>query len=222
MTCPFSLDDGAYVLGALAPAERAAFERHLPSCEQCREAMATLAVLPGLLGRLDARTAVSAGTAPSTLLPRTLARAASRRLADRRRRRRYAIAFAVAAAVISGTVGIGVHTYDVRAAEPPAALSPMRPVSDRVRVSAEVGIVEVDGGTRVHMTCRYADGDDRTWTVRLVVYPRHGEGEQLGTWVAASGHEVTVTAMTHLGTGEIARVELQSENRTTLLSWSPP
>src|ERR1700738_1996068 len=50
MTCEFTFDDGAYVLGALSPAERAAFERHLPGCASCRESVADLAVLPGLLG----------------------------------------------------------------------------------------------------------------------------------------------------------------------------
>ena len=51
--CEFAYDDGAYVLGALAPAERAAYERHLAGCASCREAVAEIAVLPGLLGRLD-------------------------------------------------------------------------------------------------------------------------------------------------------------------------
>ncbi|MFD0784741.1 zf-HC2 domain-containing protein, partial [Micromonospora azadirachtae] len=45
--CEFTQDDGAYVLGALAPAERAAYERHLAGCADCREAVAELAVLPG-------------------------------------------------------------------------------------------------------------------------------------------------------------------------------
>ncbi|MER6596669.1 zf-HC2 domain-containing protein, partial [Micromonospora purpureochromogenes] len=51
--CEFAHDDGAYVLGALAPADRAAYERHLAGCAACREAVAEIAVLPGLLGRLD-------------------------------------------------------------------------------------------------------------------------------------------------------------------------
>ena len=41
------------MLGALAPAERADYERHLAGCAACRESVAELAVLPGLLGRLD-------------------------------------------------------------------------------------------------------------------------------------------------------------------------
>jgi len=53
MRCEYAHDDGAYVLGALSPAERAAFERHMADCPACREAVAEIAVLPGLLGRLD-------------------------------------------------------------------------------------------------------------------------------------------------------------------------
>ena len=53
MRCEHEHDDGAYVLGALSPAERAQYERHLATCSFCREAVAEIAVLPGLLGRLD-------------------------------------------------------------------------------------------------------------------------------------------------------------------------
>lgn len=57
MRCPQTLEVGAYVLGALVPAERDAFERHLGECAICREEVADLAVLPGLLGRIDFETA---------------------------------------------------------------------------------------------------------------------------------------------------------------------
>lgn len=57
MKCPQTLDAGVYVLGALLPSERDAFERHLGECGICRDEVADLAVLPGLLGRLDAATA---------------------------------------------------------------------------------------------------------------------------------------------------------------------
>ena len=41
-----------YVLGALGPAERQAFERHFLACPQCRAEVLDVAALPGLLGRL--------------------------------------------------------------------------------------------------------------------------------------------------------------------------
>lgn len=44
--------DAAYVLGALSPTDRRAYERHLAECAACRSAVAELAGLPGLLGTL--------------------------------------------------------------------------------------------------------------------------------------------------------------------------
>ncbi|WP_049795705.1 zf-HC2 domain-containing protein [Frankia sp. EAN1pec] len=43
---------GCYVLGALAPGERAAVETHLDGCPDCRAELTRLAGLPGLLSRL--------------------------------------------------------------------------------------------------------------------------------------------------------------------------
>jgi len=57
MKCSQTLEVGAYVLGALVPAERDAFETHLGECAICRAEVAELAVLPGLLGRIDYETA---------------------------------------------------------------------------------------------------------------------------------------------------------------------
>ncbi len=55
MTCAHDVNVGAYVIGALAPAERAGFERHLVDCPSCRASIHELAALPGLLGRLSLR-----------------------------------------------------------------------------------------------------------------------------------------------------------------------
>ena len=48
-------DAGVYVLGALSPAERHAFEEHLSHCHPCRDDLASVAGLPGLLARLIPR-----------------------------------------------------------------------------------------------------------------------------------------------------------------------
>jgi len=56
--CIETVEAGAYVLGALAPADRSAYERHLANCARCREEVAQLAGLPGLLGRLDVKDAM--------------------------------------------------------------------------------------------------------------------------------------------------------------------
>jgi len=227
VTCQFAVDDGAYVLGSLAPADRAAFERHLPGCPTCREAVAALAVLPGLLGRLDAATAVAVGpeagvSTPPTLLPRALAAAAAQRRRAHSRRRRHAVAAGVAAACLAAAVGVAVHAVDVGDGPPGIAMTAMRPVSDNSPVSADVGLVAIEGGSRVDMTCRYASGYSGHWVVRLVVFPEMGAGEQIGSWTAASGQEIVVQAITHLAPDEIARVEVQRADRGVLLTWSPP
>jgi anti-sigma factor RsiW len=43
---------GAYVLGAIGPGERAQVDEHLAACLRCREKLAGLAGLPGLLRRV--------------------------------------------------------------------------------------------------------------------------------------------------------------------------
>ena len=72
MRCPQTIEVGPYVLGALVPAERDAFEKHLADCAICREEVADLAVLPGLLGRIDfetARTIAQEGEDSAALFP---------------------------------------------------------------------------------------------------------------------------------------------------------
>ncbi len=51
---PYREWDAAYVLGALSPHDRRAFEQHLATCAACREAVAELAGMPGILGMLTA------------------------------------------------------------------------------------------------------------------------------------------------------------------------
>jgi len=99
---------GVYVLGAIAPADRAIVDRHLASCPRCREEVAGLAGLPALLRKvpIDAfmqlsgeRPQDSPGP-PEALLDGLLGRVA----AVRRRRRR---SLAAAAAVLAATAAVG-------------------------------------------------------------------------------------------------------------------
>src|SRR5947209_5490211 len=51
---------GAYVIGALDHTERAELEAHLARCPMCRDDLAELAPLPGLLSRLTLDEALAA------------------------------------------------------------------------------------------------------------------------------------------------------------------
>ncbi len=51
-SCPeFRPELGAYLLGAISPQDRARLVRHLASCPACRDELAALGTLPGLLRR---------------------------------------------------------------------------------------------------------------------------------------------------------------------------
>jgi predicted anti-sigma-YlaC factor YlaD len=53
------LDLGVYLLGAIGTADRRAVGAHLACCADCRDALAELAGLPGLLSRVTADDAES-------------------------------------------------------------------------------------------------------------------------------------------------------------------
>lgn len=63
-TDPYREWDAAYVLGALPPGERRAFEEHLATCDACRAAVGEIAGLPGLLGQVPTQDAVSSVDVP--------------------------------------------------------------------------------------------------------------------------------------------------------------
>ncbi len=104
---------GVFVLGAADPAERALVRVHLAWCRACREELAGLAGLPGLLRRLpvaeadalladEAEPAGSAVPLPDSALPQLVGQAAW----ARRARRRLALAATAVAVVIAAVGGV--------------------------------------------------------------------------------------------------------------------
>ena len=72
MTDRFTHDAAPYVLGALAPDERRAFEEHLTECEACTAEVRNFAGLPGLLAQVDVadlEVPTPDAPLPPTLLP---------------------------------------------------------------------------------------------------------------------------------------------------------
>lgn len=238
MRCDYAYDDGAYVLGALSPGERAAYERHLATCSFCREAVAEIAVLPGLLGRLDpadfADLAVPA--AENTRLPRVITAATTERRRSRRTNRwRYAGTLAAAAA-LALVVGLGANALGgaggttpvaggspSSSSEPPPALSEMKPVADTVPIAASVGLTTRDYGTSVFMECAYeAPGgkEGKKLLFRLVAKGTDGTDEQLGSWWAGPGDKLDFTGLTHYTGDELDRLELIRSDNTQLLTYT--
>lgn len=233
MSCLHVHDDGAYVLGALSPTERLAFEKHLADCEECTRAVRELAGLPGLLGRVD----VSVVEHPlvDVPLPETLLPALSREVRRTRRRRGFVTAALAAAAVVvavSVPVAVSRLTDDDGASQAvpgpgatttPTASAPlvMSPVGD-VPVRASVSLDSVTWGTRLGLICTY----DSAWvdrplpeepTYALFVRTRDGHSEQVGTWRSTDGRTMRLSAATAASRADIAAVEVRTTSGRVLL-----
>ena len=236
MRCDHEHDDGAYVLGALSPAERAAYERHLATCSFCREAVADIAVLPGLLGRLDPtdleRLFQSDSAPPRPTGNRTpdLVTAAQRtRRRERKKTRVRVLSTAAAAACVALVLGVGlVFTLGDRsgATTPPPGgpTVAMHPISPEIPVSAKINLTGTPGGTKIDLVCFYndKDADMKPYTVRLMAYGPDEEQEQLGSWVASPGKEFSMAGVTHFGSGALSRLTLMRNDGKTLLAYDVP
>ncbi|MFG3697873.1 anti-sigma factor family protein [Micromonospora sp. NPDC047620] len=224
--CDFAHDDGAYVLGALAPAERAAYERHLAGCAACRQAVAEIAVLPGLLGRLDpARLEQFPASPENPRVSELLTAAGDRRRRERSAtRRRYALT-ALAAAALALVVGVGTAVVLPReAATPPpgdARMVTMQPVAGTVPVYAEIALTSTGWGTEVRMRCGYVarPGYAKAYTFRLVAHGPGGATEQVGSWLAAPGDDLRITGATRFTDAELVRLELLRADGTPVLAY---
>lgn len=176
--------DAAYVLGALSPSDRRAYERHLAECAACRAAVAELAGMPGLLSTLTAGHAEAlvaevpaaglsdgGGPAPYGVDPElapvvslaSLAGAARRS----RTRRRSLLAVAASALVVAGAIGgsvlsgnglfgppDGVGTTPPSAAVAGARTVELRPVGD-ADMRAELVVTPTTWGTSLRWSCHY-------------------------------------------------------------------
>jgi anti-sigma factor RsiW len=110
MECVAAINAASYTLGSLSPADRRTYENHLADCAECRREVAHLAVVPGLLARLEPATVRAiVGDAKTLGAPRVtestlsgvLARARAQRAARRRRRRWQAIGAALTAMMLA-------------------------------------------------------------------------------------------------------------------------
>ncbi|WP_438855028.1 anti-sigma factor family protein [Agromyces sp. M3QZ16-3] len=216
--------DAAYVLGALVPADRRAYEGHLEDCDRCRAAVAELAPMPGLLARLDAESAAAVeatdaeallgtgdlpASAPDDSARRGTAAARGaehrdpagraestvpRRHAPRRPRRLRVLAAIAASVLLVAVAVVGVVTATLQGDD--AEVVAMEPVGD-TPLTASIAISSVPWGTRLSITCRYGTGE---WT---------GEGEtwEYGLYVTDAAGEQTQVSTWHAGEGQVVRLD---------------
>lgn len=236
MSCEHAHDDGAYVLGALSPADRQDFERHLPGCADCTRAVGELAGLPGLLGGVGAHVWEEPEVddpVPATLLPGLF-----REVRRARRRRTWAVSGLAAAAAAAVVVALAVGQAgddDERAAVPGAGASSsptgppspevtplrMQPIGD-VPVRATVTVEDVTWGTRLGLACTY-DTELVPYALPpevdylLYVRTRDGRAERVGSWRSVDGLPMRLSAGTAASAAELSSVEVRTADGRVVL-----
>ena len=202
---------GAYVLGALDPAERRAVDEHLRSCPDCAEELADFATLPPLLDRVPLDDLEFDPVAPSPGFLERLTAAAAADAAPPRPRRRLLLAAAALVVVLGAGVGVTSWVTAAPAPEPSHSV-----VAGQVHMTVTAA-GQSDGTVLDVAVAGVAPNEE----CRLVVLDRAGGRHQAGAWTATYAGDATfrgwtsvdrsaVTAAVLLGTDgrELVRVPL--------------
>lgn len=204
---------GAYVLGALDPAERATVEAHLGTCAACRDEVAALAALPPLLQRLTREEATSGHLLPSADLgARVRQAAATERLSLDRRLRRWRVATGVASAAAVALL---------------LAWAPWSaPTQDRLVAAAraEAGVategtaaaIAWEWGTTIELDIERLPLRD---TYVLWAVSREGERLQAGTWGRTRARSAYVRGASAIARPDLERVEVTDTDGEVLVSF---
>lgn len=214
---PYVLWDAAYVLGSLSAAERREFEAHLAHCPACREAVADLSGVPGLLSQLsrddvaamDDPAAQSLAATPE-MSPELLASLLAK-VSWRRRRTRIVtwVASSAAAVVLAIGVFVGVQGYLSSSSQQVAASAePMAQVGTTMLASS-VELSSQHWGTSINLRCVcLAPLNAHHDTLAMVVVGRDGSQTRLATWVAVPGHTATPAGSISTPVDQIAAVQV--------------
>jgi hypothetical protein len=227
MTDQFTFDAAPYVLGALSPEDRQAFEAHLAECPSCESQVREFAGLPGLLSRLPAdevATALAgAPEPPAALLPGL--QFAVRRERRARRWRGAAVGLAAACLAVIGTAVVVNQTGagsgggpGPSTSVPQAQALSFRPVAG-APVVADATLVDKPWGTEITMACKYAgsewEGGEPEYT--LVAMDQKNVAHRIGDWQVLVGKEVHMTMSTGIARNQIKSLRVVDTANSEIL-----
>jgi anti-sigma factor RsiW len=201
---------GAYVLGALDPVERSEVEAHVSACPLCRDELAELSGLPGLLSRV---------TLPETLeRPQPAPPAMAERLIERvraaRRSRRRRLAGAAGALTAAAVAALALVLAGGDAGTPGGTVPTISATNPRTGVAANLALRPAAWGTEVRVRLRGVPAGTRC---RLVAVSRDGRHEVAGTWRADYEGRANVETATAIPRSDLARLDVVTEGGRRLV-----
>lgn len=217
----FAYDDAAYLLDALEPADREAYEQHLASCPTCHDSVTELAGLPAVLQQVDpAGLDTLDDPVPASLLPKLLAEVDRRR---HRRTLRIATAGFLAACLLAVFAFGGVRIWSDTHRPQVLVLQPVGP--EAVGVHATVRLLGGNTDTRIQLDCGYStaaaiDYPNYQPSYRMVVFNRAGAMRDLGSWSPQPGEDVELVRDSPWRRQALSRIEITDTSGEVLLRLS--
>lgn len=208
----------AYLFGALERDERTAVSSHLLECAPCREELASLAGLPGLLARVDPADIEptlpgDSAETDARLLQRSLAELARRRRRAHRRRRTLAVAAGVAVLATAGV--LAQRNVGSSSARPAASDRSFTATDGATGVRARFDLSTQPWGTQISVELKGAP--QGTHCVLLAV-SRSGARAQVGTWQSLYERTTTVTTASDVSQGQLAALEVDTADGHRLVA----
>jgi hypothetical protein len=219
---------GAYVLGALDPADRGRVDAHLATCAECRDELASFAGLPGLLGRVSRAEVETEPSDPGPhLLDRLLSAAAAERCHDRRRRWLTSVAAAVIAlAAVGVTIGVTQDRHQAVSASVTPGVSETFTATDPVtHVQASVTEWKKGWGASLEVTVTGVTAELAGARCQLIAVGPGGATDVAASWAAPSdGYtgptKVNANGATALASTDITAFKVVGSDGATLV-WVP-
>jgi anti-sigma factor RsiW len=225
---------GAYVLGALDPADRSRVDAHLAGCADCRDELASFAGLPGLLGRVSRAEVETEPADPGPqLLERMLGAAAAERRHDRRRRLLTSVAAGVIVlAAIGVTVGVtqdhhsASSTTAAAAGPAPAGTSQTFTATDpTTHVQATITEWKKGWGASIDVSVVGVTEDLAGESCQLIAVGPDGKTDVAASWAApGAGYsglsKVNASGSTALAAKDISAFKVVGSDGKTLV-WVP-
>lgn len=232
---PICHDDAAYVLGALSPADRRAYEEHLRDCQACQASVRSLAGMPGLLA-LTSQDAIAGPVGLSSSEPPSLLPGVLRRIERTRRRRAWVVsglAAAVAALMLAvvwvvarpgttDTAGAGGSGPSVSASAP-AAPNETVPLAQVLPgpMTATLELSDRRWGTAITVVCSYDEPVPDSVAYDLTVVDNDGHESSAGSWSGVPGVVARVPVATAVPRDHIASFEIRLADGRTILRGLP-